>query len=204
MDTDTNENSDDDEDLDVEKKFDEFDNEIENIYIECESKIEHFKGIESEEDVFMLSMIFNVEVECEKLLTCNMDIGFINVLKYDTQRNHEYCKRRTHNFSGNSPFPKIEQFIEYISTIGEVKVPPDVIFKSFRIGEQNESQMDRREKGDWWFETITKKIRMKTITGGCIVKQLHQKLSVHTMDKLEHANKDATRQVLGKNLTYDL
>nr|GEW87111.1 reverse transcriptase domain-containing protein [Tanacetum cinerariifolium] len=39
----------------------------------------------SEEDVFMVSLIFNVEAECEKLLTCNMDIGFINVLKYDTE-----------------------------------------------------------------------------------------------------------------------
>ncbi|GKG20807.1 hypothetical protein Tco_0380608, partial [Tanacetum coccineum] len=46
MDTDTDENSDDDEDLDVEKKFDEFDDEIENIDIECESKIEDFKGKE--------------------------------------------------------------------------------------------------------------------------------------------------------------
>ncbi|GJY72354.1 putative ribonuclease H-like domain-containing protein [Tanacetum coccineum] len=51
----------------------------------------------SEEDVFMLSLIYNVEAECEKLLTCNMDIGFVNVLKYDTE------------------------FMEYISTIGEVK-----------------------------------------------------------------------------------
>ncbi|GJY98327.1 hypothetical protein Tco_0515237 [Tanacetum coccineum] len=33
-------------------------------------------------------------------------------------------------------------------------VPPDVMFKSFRIGEQNESQMDRREKDDWWFEAM--------------------------------------------------
>ncbi|GKB96621.1 hypothetical protein Tco_0982758 [Tanacetum coccineum] len=149
-----------------------------------------------------------------------MDIGFINVLKYDTERIHEYCKRRTHNFSGKSPFPKIDQFIEYISTIGEVKgkirswywfsdyslllynmlrnrfcenigrehksnhvmyvvdlqrnvyyqkcydpdcrgyqspfraVPPDVMFKYFRIGEQNESQMDRHKKDDWWFEAM--------------------------------------------------
>ncbi|GKB16695.1 hypothetical protein Tco_0850618, partial [Tanacetum coccineum] len=75
----------------------------------------------SEEDVFMLSLICNVEAECEKLLTCNMDIGFINVLKYDTKRNHESYKRRTHNFSGKSPFPKIDQFMEFISTIGEVK-----------------------------------------------------------------------------------
>ncbi|GJV08004.1 hypothetical protein Tco_1345660 [Tanacetum coccineum] len=182
----------------------------------------------SEEDVFMLSLICNVEAECEKLITCNMDIGFINVFKYDTKRNHEYCKRRTHNFSRKSPFPKIDQFIEYISTIGEVKgkiqswywflnndyvlynskgidfvkywqehksnhvmyvvdlqrnvyyqkcygpdcrgyrspfraVPPDVMLKSFRIGEQNESQMDRREKDDWWLEAmlVAKKVENK-------------------------------------------
>ncbi|GJS31575.1 hypothetical protein Tco_0492195, partial [Tanacetum coccineum] len=46
MDTDTDENFNDDEDLDVEKKFDEFDDEIENIDIKCESKIEDFKGKE--------------------------------------------------------------------------------------------------------------------------------------------------------------
>ncbi|GKA88925.1 hypothetical protein Tco_0810737 [Tanacetum coccineum] len=44
----------------------------------------------SEEDVFMLSLICNVEAECEKLLTCNIDIGFINVLKYDTEHNKDW------------------------------------------------------------------------------------------------------------------
>nr|GFD45143.1 hypothetical protein [Tanacetum cinerariifolium] len=36
MDTDTDENYDEEEDLDVEKKFDEFDDEIENTDIACE------------------------------------------------------------------------------------------------------------------------------------------------------------------------
>ncbi|GJR20030.1 hypothetical protein Tco_0968557 [Tanacetum coccineum] len=107
----------------------------------------------SEEDVFMLSLICNVEAECEKLLTCNMDIGFINVLKYDTelkfeavmyvvdlQRNVYYLKCYDPDCRGyRSPFRV---------------VPPDVMFKSFRIGEQNESQMDIREKDDWWFEAM--------------------------------------------------
>ncbi|GJU33719.1 hypothetical protein Tco_1182073 [Tanacetum coccineum] len=99
----------------------------------------------SEEDVFMLSLIYNVEAECEKLLTCNIDIGFINVLKYDTEEKFEavmyvvdlqrkvyYQKCYDPDFRGyRSPFRPI---------------PTDVIFKSFKIGEQNESQMDRREK----------------------------------------------------------
>ncbi|GJS64697.1 reverse transcriptase domain-containing protein [Tanacetum coccineum] len=151
--------------------------------------------IMSEEDVFMLSLICNVEAECEKLLTCNMDIGFINVLKYDTevkfeagigsqimifmyvvdlQRNVYYQKCYDPDCRGcRSPFHP---------------VPPDVMFKSFKIGEQNESQMDRREKDDWWSEAIITKFGMKTMTGGCPPKQLHQKLSVHTMDKLELAS----------------
>nr|GEZ25292.1 hypothetical protein [Tanacetum cinerariifolium] len=49
----------------------------------------------SEEDVFMLSLICNAEAECEKLLTCNIDIGFINVLKYDTE--HEQNKTTANN-----------------------------------------------------------------------------------------------------------
>nr|GEY62987.1 hypothetical protein [Tanacetum cinerariifolium] len=114
MDTDTDKNSDyddDDKDLDVEKKFDEFDDEIED---------DIWATFPSQEEAMNYGKEF-LEAKCEQLLTCNMDIDFISVLKHDTERNHEYCKRPTHNFSGKSPFPNIDRFIEYISTIGEVK-----------------------------------------------------------------------------------
>ncbi|GJT56039.1 hypothetical protein Tco_0991093, partial [Tanacetum coccineum] len=137
----------------------------------------------SEEDVFMVSLISNVGAECEKLLMCNMDIDFIKVLNYDTVRNSDYCKRRIYNFlpingyfCGKSPFPKVDKFIEYISTIGDVKVmyvvdlqravyyqkcydpdcrgyrspfrrvPSDVMSETFIIGEQNGSHELIHEK----------------------------------------------------------
>ncbi|GJR34279.1 hypothetical protein Tco_1209963, partial [Tanacetum coccineum] len=127
---------------------------------------------QSEEDVFMVSLICNVGADCEKLLICNMDIDFIKFLNYDTERN----SRRIQNFlpmdgyvSRKSAFPKIDEFIEYISSIGDVKVmyvvdlqravyyqkchdpdcrgyrspfrpvPPDVMSETFIIGEQNGS-----------------------------------------------------------------
>nr|GEZ93893.1 hypothetical protein [Tanacetum cinerariifolium] len=142
---------DDDKDLDVEKKFDEFDDEIEceskikdfkgkkgvrqkrqsrllrlldEICIKLEdhhkSKDDIWATFPSQEEAMNYGKEF-LEAKCEQLLTCNMDIDFISVLKHDTERNHEYCKRPTHNFSGKSPFPNIDRFIEYISTIGEVK-----------------------------------------------------------------------------------
>ncbi|GJT34500.1 RNA-directed DNA polymerase, eukaryota [Tanacetum coccineum] len=126
----------------------------------------------SEEDVFMVSLICNVGADCEKLLICNMDIDFIKFLNYDTERN----SRRIQIFlpmdgyvSRKSAFPKIDEFIEYISSIGDVKVmyvvdlqravyyqkchdpdcrgyrspfrpvPPDVMSETFIIGEQNGS-----------------------------------------------------------------
>ncbi|GJU33725.1 hypothetical protein Tco_1182079 [Tanacetum coccineum] len=66
MDTDTDENSDDDEDLDVEKKFDEFDDEIENIDIECESKTEDFKGKEGMPCHLYFDLEFNIKENAEK------------------------------------------------------------------------------------------------------------------------------------------
>nr|GEU93247.1 Gag-Pol polyprotein [Tanacetum cinerariifolium] len=108
----------------------------------------------SEKDVFLLSLICNVEAECKKLLTCNMDIVFINVLKYDTevvdlQRNVYYQKCYDPDCRGyRAPF---------------CAVPPDVMFKSFRVGKQNESQMDRLEKDDWWFEAIIVKNLFKLL-----------------------------------------
>lgn len=86
----------------------------------------------SEEDVFMVSLICNVGADCEKLLICKMDLACIKVLHYDTERNSDYCKPRTREFvptactsdgyfSGKSPFPTLDEFIEYIATIGDVK-----------------------------------------------------------------------------------
>ncbi|PWA93033.1 DNA primase [Artemisia annua] len=133
----------------------------------------------SEEDVFMVSLICNVGADCEKLLICKMDLDCIKVLHYDTERNSDYCKPRTREFvptactsdgyfSGKSPFPTLDEFIEFIATIGDVKgyrsplrpVPLDALPDSYyKIEEQNgtqefihESPIDSCQKDEWWRE----------------------------------------------------
>nr|GEX52086.1 hypothetical protein [Tanacetum cinerariifolium] len=182
MDTESDENYDDDEDLDVEKKFNEFDDEIENIDIECEFKIKDFKRKE----------ICTPIVGKKKL---NNRSNFLPVFSMVPQKASVQKDNRDDMWA---TFPTQEEVMNYGKKIVGYRspfraVPPVVMFKSFRIGEQNERHMDRRGKDDRWFEAITTKIRMEMIIGGCLLKQLHQKFSMHTMDKLEHANKDAKR-----------
>ncbi|KAI3762496.1 hypothetical protein L1987_52926 [Smallanthus sonchifolius] len=85
-----------------------------------------------EEDVFMVSLICNIDAECEKLLVCKMDLDCVKVLHFDVERNNGYCKPSTQEFvptactetgyfSGKSPFPTLDEFVEYVATIGNVQ-----------------------------------------------------------------------------------
>lgn len=40
---------------------------------------------QSEEDMFMASLICNLDVDCEKLLICKMDMDCIKALHFDTE-----------------------------------------------------------------------------------------------------------------------
>ena len=40
---------------------------------------------QSEEDVFMASLICNMDVDCEKLLICKVDMDCIKALQFDTE-----------------------------------------------------------------------------------------------------------------------
>ncbi|KAL4557033.1 hypothetical protein LXL04_035203 [Taraxacum kok-saghyz] len=82
----------------------------------------------SEEDVFMVSLICNIDTDCEKLLVCKTDLDCVKVLHFDIEKNIECYKPRRREFvatngylSGKSPFPRLDEFIEYIGTIGDVQ-----------------------------------------------------------------------------------
>ncbi|KAK9292255.1 hypothetical protein L1049_020219 [Liquidambar formosana] len=89
----------------------------------------------SEEDMFMASLICNMDVDCKKLLVCKRDLDLVKTLHFDTEANcsleHSSAPQeftlnactsdvsRTY-FVGKSPFPALDLFIESIATIGNV------------------------------------------------------------------------------------
>ncbi|KAG5558671.1 hypothetical protein RHGRI_008579 [Rhododendron griersonianum] len=90
----------------------------------------------SEENVFMASLICNMDADCEKLLICKMDSDCVKALQFDTEINSEFQKQSSasHEFMlnsctsdlsrtyliGKSPFPTLDVFVESIATIGNV------------------------------------------------------------------------------------
>ncbi|CAN8302132.1 unnamed protein product [Cochlearia groenlandica] len=89
-----------------------------------------------EEDVFMTSLICNVESDCEKLLVCKMESDCMKTLCFDTEVNNNSIVRvqKAHNFQvdaftsdmstsyleGKSLFPLLDQFIESTASTGNV------------------------------------------------------------------------------------
>ena len=45
---------------------------------------------QTEEDVFMVSLICNIDADCEKLLICKMDLDCVKVLHFDVEVNLIY------------------------------------------------------------------------------------------------------------------
>ncbi|KAK3037238.1 hypothetical protein RJ639_030131 [Escallonia herrerae] len=90
----------------------------------------------SEEDMFMASLICNMDVDCEKLLICKMDLDCVKALHFDTETNSEFLRESTfpRNFVsdvftsdasrtyliGKSPFPALDVFVESIASLGNV------------------------------------------------------------------------------------
>ncbi|XP_057951241.1 uncharacterized protein LOC131146009 isoform X2 [Malania oleifera] len=89
-----------------------------------------------EEDMFMESLICNMDDDCEKLLVCKVDLDCVKTLQFDTEINHNFGKHsvappefalnprtsdisRTY-FMGKSPFPSLDIFVESIASIGNV------------------------------------------------------------------------------------
>ncbi|CAA0409414.1 unnamed protein product [Arabidopsis thaliana] len=89
-----------------------------------------------ERDVFMTSLICNVESDCEKLLVCKMESDCMKTLCFDTEVNSNNLVRdqnaqkfqlnastsdmSTSYFGGKSPFPQLDQFVESTASTGNV------------------------------------------------------------------------------------
>ncbi|GFY84150.1 DNA primase [Actinidia rufa] len=92
----------------------------------------------SEEDVFMASLICNMDVDCEKLLICKMDMDCVKALDFDTEIHSDFQMQSgasrefmlnscTSDLSrtyliGKSPFPALDVFVESIASVGNVSV----------------------------------------------------------------------------------
>ncbi|XP_074304718.1 uncharacterized protein LOC141639517 [Silene latifolia] len=90
----------------------------------------------SEEDVFMASLICNMDDDCEKLLVCKIDLDCIKTLQFDTEihtthrmsasilqqytsNGHKSEEPKTY-LMGTSPFPALDAFIESVASFGSV------------------------------------------------------------------------------------
>ncbi|XP_021765011.1 DNA-directed primase/polymerase protein-like [Chenopodium quinoa] len=89
-----------------------------------------------EEDVFMASLICNIDDDCEKLLVCKMELDCIKTLQFDTEVNitsrrplsalQEFTSNACRNdasrtyLMGASPFPALDAFIESVASFGAV------------------------------------------------------------------------------------
>ncbi|XP_021892242.1 DNA-directed primase/polymerase protein isoform X2 [Carica papaya] len=89
-----------------------------------------------EEDMFMASLICNMDVDCEKFLVCKMELECVKTLQFDTEVNHNIGRWSSSSqefqlnastsdvpssyLMGKSPFPVLDHFIESIATIGNV------------------------------------------------------------------------------------
>ncbi|KAM7499710.1 hypothetical protein LguiA_024124 [Lonicera macranthoides] len=88
----------------------------------------------NEEEMFMASLICNMDMDCEKLLICKMDADCVKALHFDTETNSNFPKRpdvaqefvlngfgsdasRTF-LMGKSPFPALDVFVERVASIG--------------------------------------------------------------------------------------
>ncbi|KAL2550531.1 DNA-directed primase/polymerase protein [Forsythia ovata] len=90
----------------------------------------------SEGEVFMESLICNMDADCEKLLICKMDLDCVKALHFDTEVTSSSCKHScfppefhldacTSDASktylmGKSPFSALDVFVETVASIGNV------------------------------------------------------------------------------------
>ncbi|XP_044467882.1 DNA-directed primase/polymerase protein [Mangifera indica] len=89
-----------------------------------------------EEDMFMASLICNIDADCNKRLVCKLELDCVKTLQFDTELHNnfgKYCRTSEElalssclsdvsstYFTGKSPFPTLDKFIECIASIGDV------------------------------------------------------------------------------------
>nr|XP_019067213.1 DNA-directed primase/polymerase protein isoform X1 [Solanum lycopersicum] len=91
----------------------------------------------SEEEVFMASLICNMDADFEKLLICKMDLDCMKALQFDTESTRSFQRHSavSSNFdlnacrsddpsktylTGKSPFPYLDVFVESVASIGNI------------------------------------------------------------------------------------
>ncbi|KAF4361710.1 hypothetical protein F8388_026400 [Cannabis sativa] len=90
----------------------------------------------SDEEMFMESLICNMDADCEKLLVCKMDLLCTKILQFNTEVNRSYEQRYScpqelalngcginssaTYLMGKSPLPALDTFIESIASTGNV------------------------------------------------------------------------------------
>ncbi|CAN4095207.1 unnamed protein product [Withania somnifera] len=91
----------------------------------------------SEEEVFMASLICNMDADVEKLLICTMDLDCVKTLQFDTESSRSFQQhsgvRRNFDLNactsddrsrtylmGKSPFPYLDVFVESVASIGNI------------------------------------------------------------------------------------
>uniref|UniRef100_A0A175YFU0 ATPase AAA-type core domain-containing protein n=1 Tax=Daucus carota subsp. sativus TaxID=79200 RepID=A0A175YFU0_DAUCS len=99
----------------------------------------HYEVIqESEEDMFMASLICKVDVDVQKILICEMDIGCSKTLQFATQvhvnlhKDYGVPRNLLSNScmidssrifqTGRSPFPLLDMFVESVGSLGNISV----------------------------------------------------------------------------------
>ncbi|KAH0708024.1 hypothetical protein KY289_013100 [Solanum tuberosum] len=91
----------------------------------------------SEEEVFMASLICNMDADLEKLLICTVDLDCMRALQFDTESTRSFQQHSavSLNFdlnactsddpsktylTGKSPFPYLDVFVESVASIGNI------------------------------------------------------------------------------------
>ncbi|XP_028799436.1 DNA-directed primase/polymerase protein isoform X3 [Neltuma alba] len=89
-----------------------------------------------EEEMFMASLICNMDADCKKYLVGKTESNCVKTLYYDTEvnYNHEHCHQYRPEFTSNScesdipeayfvgrsPFPFLDKFVESIASVGNI------------------------------------------------------------------------------------
>ncbi|XP_049399361.1 uncharacterized protein LOC125863227 isoform X3 [Solanum stenotomum] len=91
----------------------------------------------SEEEVFMASLICNMDADFEKLLICTVDLDCMKALQFDTESTRSFRQHSAVSLNvdlnactsddpsktyltGKSPFPYLDVFVESVASIGNI------------------------------------------------------------------------------------
>ncbi|XP_020220222.2 DNA-directed primase/polymerase protein isoform X2 [Cajanus cajan] len=106
---------------------------------------------QGEEDMFMASLICNMDVDCKTFLVCKTDLDCVKTLHFDTEENSNVgnschipseftldtrkSEVSTTYFMGKSPFPFLDKFILSVASVGNIpgKIQSWYFFSEFGL-----------------------------------------------------------------------